>query len=274
MDVEYDGTGFRGWQLQPNARSVAGELSRAIRGAGGQLRELGGAGRTDAGVHALRQVAHLRLTAPLDPERLRREVNDGLPAGIHVNGLVRAADAFHARHDAVGRSYLYQVARRRTAFSKRFVWWIRDPLDAGAMAEAARALVGRHDFRRFCEQPGTQSSTIVVVDEARVVEAGELLLVRLAASHFLWKMVRRLVGTLVQVGAGRMRPAALARMLAEPGGPGPSPAESTAPPSGLFLESVRYPGEPPLGEPAPAFPLGAALPDAARFVGSRAPRRS
>ena len=273
MDVEYDGTGFRGWQIQQNARSVAGELSRAIRDAGGRLGELGGSGRTDAGVHALRQVAHLRLAAAIDPERLRREVNDSLPAGIHVTGLVRAADNFHARHDAVRRNYLYQIARRRSAFSKRFVWWIRDPLDAGAMAAAAQAFVGRHDFSRFCEQPEAQPSTIVVVDAVRVVECGELLLVRLSASHFLWKLVRRIVGSLVQVGSGRMKPAALARMLAEPGAPGVSPAESTAPPSGLFLECVEYPGEPSLGEPAPAFPLGASAPSAARFVGLPTSRR-
>jgi tRNA pseudouridine38-40 synthase len=267
LDVEYDGTRYRGWQIQQNARSVAGELTLALERAGARLGELAGSGRTDAGVHALGQVAHLRLAEAVDADALRRALNDILPPDIHVRGLVRADPAFHARHDAQHRTYLYQIARRRTAFAKRFVWWIRDALDAGAMARAAEPLVGRHDFRRFCEQPAAQPSTIVVVEEARVVEAGELILVRLTASHFLWKMVRRLVGALARVGTGQLEPDALRRMLAEPDAPGEATAAWTAPPSGLFLERVAYPGEPPLGELRPAFPLGGEPPPERRFVG-------
>ena len=117
IDLEYEGTRYRGWQEQQNARSVAGELKRALSDAGADVAELGGAGRTDAGVHALQQVAHLRLRRAVDPEELRVTVNDRLPADIHVLSLVRAPEKFHARHDAVMRSYLYQVSRRRTAIS-------------------------------------------------------------------------------------------------------------------------------------------------------------
>jgi tRNA pseudouridine38-40 synthase len=257
LDLEYDGTRYGGWQVQQNARSVAGELTRAVASAGAELVELTGSGRTDAGVHALGQVAHLRLAHEIDPLRLELSLNREIPADIHVRSVRVAAAAFHARHDARRRSYLYQISRRRTAFAKRFVWWVREALDVEAMAAAAAALVGRHDFRAFCEQPAAQSSTIVVVDDVRVVEAGELILVRLSASHFLWKMVRRVVGALVRVGSGELPVDGLARLLDDPArGAGARIAEWTAPPSGLFLERVEYPGEPPVGEVQPAFDLG------------------
>ncbi|MCL4134104.1 UNVERIFIED_CONTAM: hypothetical protein GTU68_048094 [Idotea baltica] len=268
LDVEYDGTGFHGWQFQKNARSVAGELTRALEEAGAKVREMGGSGRTDAGVHALGQVAYLRLLEVADPAQLLLDVNESLPNGIHVSSLVRAADNFHARHDAVRRSYLYQIMRRRTAFSRRFVWCVTEPLDMVAMASAAQCFVGRHDFTKFCERPKQQKSTTVVVDDMQVVEAGELLLVRISASHFLWKMVRRLVGSLVQVGAGRMSPEDLARLVAEPKSASELPAKSTAPSSGLFLERVEYPGESPIGEVRPAFPREGSAPAHSLYLGS------
>jgi tRNA pseudouridine38-40 synthase len=254
LTVEYDGTRFHGWQLQQNARSIAGELHRALATAGVEVQELGGAGRTDAGVHALAQVAHLRLRRRVDPERLRRELNDRLPPDVHVLAVATAADRFHARHDAVSRSYLYQLAQRRTAFHKRFVWWVRKPLDVTAMRDAAQALVGRHDFRLFCERPHEQSSTLVEVETIEVAPAGGLVLVRIAASHFLWKMVRRVVGTLVRVGWGEADRAGVERLLAGDAGAG-EPAKWTAPPSGLFLERVLYRGEAALAAPAPVTPL-------------------
>jgi tRNA pseudouridine38-40 synthase len=256
--LEYEGTRYHGWQEQQNARSVAGELRRAVvesLPAGNALQELGGSGRTDAGVHALAQAAHLRLARPLDAAALRRAVNDRLPADIHVLALAAAPAGFHARHSAVARSYLYQISRRRTALAKRHVWWVKRPLDLDRIAAAAALLPGRHDFRLFCERPAEQPSTVVVVERAEVAAAGELILVRLIASHFLWKMVRRVVGALVQVGAGDLEVAALAALMGDPGRAGAearlqkstaSPAAWTAPPSGLFLERVLYPGDPPL----------------------------
>jgi tRNA pseudouridine38-40 synthase len=257
LTLEYEGTRYHGWQEQKNARSVAGELRRAIEESGAVVRELGGSGRTDAGVHALAQVAHLRLTRQVDPEPFRRALNDRLPPDVHVLSLAAAADRFHSRHDAVSRSYLYQISRRRTALAKRFVWWVKRPLDAGRMAAAAALLAGRHDFRLFCERPAEQPSTLVVVEKAEVTTAGALILVRLSASHFLWKMVRRVVGTLVELGAGDLDRRAFEELLAARA-PKPGkglPAEWTAPPSGLFLERVLYEGDSPLGPVAPAFPV-------------------
>jgi len=256
--LEYEGTRYSGWQEQKNARTVAGELRRALEEAGAAVREIGGAGRTDAGVHAVAQAAHLRLARAVDAEALRREVNDRLPPDIHLLTLAPAPNAFHARHSAVSRSYVYQISRRRTALAKRWVWWVKRPLDAARMAEAARLLPGRHDFRLFCEKPGEQPSTVVVVEGVEVATAGALILVRITASHFLWKMVRRVVGTLVQAGAGELDRAGFAALLAgqAPRGKG-LPAEWTAPPSGLFLERVLYAGDPPLGPLVPVVPVAA-----------------
>ena len=257
LTIEYEGTRYHGWQEQKNARSVAGELRRAIEEAGAPVRELGGSGRTDAGVHALAQVAHLRLAREVDPEPFRRAVNDRLPADVHVLALTAAPDRFHSRHDAVTRSYLYQISRRRTALAKRFVWWVKRPLDERKMAEAAALLAGKHDFRLFCERPAEQPSTLVVVESAEVAADGALILIRLAASHFLWKMVRRVVGTLVQVGAGELDRRDFESLLAARA-PKPGkglPAEWTAPPSGLFLEKVLYKGDPPLGPVVPVAPV-------------------
>ncbi len=255
LTLEYDGTRYHGWQVQQNAKSVAGELQRALAAAGVDVVELGGSGRTDSGVHALAQVAHLRLRRRTDAEALRLALNERLPADIHVLALAPAAERFHARHDAVARSYLYQLSTRRTAFHKRYVWWVRRRLDLGAIEAAAAALVGRHDFHAFCERPQEQSSTLVEVETVEVVGAESLVLVRLVASHFLWKMVRRLVGALVRVGWGELPVETLQALLAGEADAALAPAEWTAPPAGLFLERVLYAGDAPLPPPIPVTPV-------------------
>jgi tRNA pseudouridine38-40 synthase len=253
LTVEYEGTRFRGWQEQQNApRTVAGVLRAAAEAAAGAPVELGGAGRTDAGVHALGQVAHLRVARRLEATVFARQVNDRLPPDVHLLAVEPAAERFHARHHAVARSYLYQVSLRRTALAKRFVWWVKRPLDVGAMRAAAAHLAGKHDFRLFCEKPAEQTSTLVVVERAELAADGALVLVRLVASHFLWKMVRRVAGALVEVGSGAFGVEDFAALVA---GRGKAHAEWTAPPSGLFLERVVYPGDPPLGPLAAAVPV-------------------
>jgi tRNA pseudouridine38-40 synthase len=239
--LEYAGTRYRGWQIQKNARTIQGELLRAIEAASGQKpRELYGSGRTDAGVHALRQVAHLDLETRQPPQSLHYALNDALPPDINVLSVERTSHRFHARHGAVARSYLYQVSRRRTAFAKPFVWWVKDDLDVQRMTEAASAFVGMKDFRSFADADPEETSTQVLVERVQVREEGDLILVRIQGSHFLWKMVRRMVGVLVEVGRGRLSRTEVARLLATASG---RPAELTAPPSGLFLERVFYEGE-------------------------------
>jgi tRNA pseudouridine38-40 synthase len=244
--IEYAGTRYSGWQIQKNARTVQGEIDRAVREVAGRREfELYGSGRTDAGVHALAQVAHLELYTSLAPEPLRRHLNDELPADIHIRALEKAPHRFHARHDAVSRSYLYQISRRRTAFAKPFVWWIREPLDLDAMRRAAEAFVGRQDFAAFSDDDPEEKSTVVELERLELVEAGALVLIRVQGSHFLWKMVRRIVGVLAAVGRGEMKPADAAQLLSARGArPGAvTPAALTAPAAGLFLEKVSYKGE-------------------------------
>jgi len=253
LTVEYAGTRYSGWQIQKNARTVAGEIERAVRDATGvRDLELYGAGRTDAGVHALAQVAHLDVRTNIPPASLMRRVNDELPADINTLRVDPAPHRFHARHDAVARTYLYQVARRRTAFGKPFVWWVREPLDLEAMRRAAVRFEGMRDFASFTDDDPEEKSTKVGVTRVRLDEAGDLLLLRVEGSHFLWKMVRRMVGVLVAVGQGELKPADLDRLMREPSG---LPARLTAPPSGLFLERVTYPGDAPLADAPPLLAM-------------------
>jgi tRNA pseudouridine38-40 synthase len=247
LTIEYAGTRYSGWQIQTNARTIQGEIDRAVRTVTGRKDfELYGSGRTDAGVHALAQVAHLDVSTSLPPDTLRVRVNDELPPDIHILSAVVVPHRFHARHDAVSRRYLYQISRRRTAFAKAFVWWVKDPLDVGRMRQAAQSFVGMGDFRSFTTTPSTPDeddtagrdpSTLVLVQRVEIAEDGDLILVGIDGSHFLWKMVRRIVGVLVEIGRGGLEPNAAAQFLTAES---KTPARLTAPPSGLFLERVLY----------------------------------
>ncbi len=214
LTIEYAGTRYSGWQKQKNARTVQGEIERAI----GELTrektfEFMGSGRTDAGVHALRQVAHLDLRKTLPAETLRRGINDGLPADIHVLAVDSVPHRFHARHAAVARSYLYQISRRRSAFAKPFVWWVKDALDLERMTSAAARFTGMHDFQAFSDDDPEEKSTDVLVEEVTIAEDGDLILIRVGGSHFIWKMVRRMVGVLAEVGKGEIEPDDVGRLL-------------------------------------------------------------
>ncbi|HTG90521.1 MAG TPA: tRNA pseudouridine(38-40) synthase TruA [Vicinamibacterales bacterium] len=241
MFIEYAGTRYSGWQIQKNARTVQGELTRVIQDVSGQRQfELYGSGRTDAGVHALEQVAHLDIITALPPDTLRRRINDALPSDIHVLKIEMVQRRFHARHDAVARSYLYQISRRRTAFAKHFVWWVRDDLDLNRMRQAAERFAGLKDFRSFTDDSADEKSTVVAIERIEMAEDGDLVVVRVEGSHFLWKMVRRMVGVMVDVGLGGTTIEQAASFLSVESG---VPAKLTAPASGLFLERVYYRGE-------------------------------
>ncbi|MGH9801526.1 MAG: tRNA pseudouridine synthase A, partial [Blastocatellia bacterium] len=189
LTLEYDGTRYSGWQEQINARTVAGELHTAAEDFFGRSLEIGGAGRTDAGVHAIAQVASIKFPrwgassasireriSKLTPLDIIYGLNDRLPADINVLTVEDAQPTFHARHDATRRSYIYQISTRRTAFNKKFVWWVKDRLDAQAMADAAKLIVGRHDFSAFSERDvrRVDESTVVVVNEAEFVAEDHL----------------------------------------------------------------------------------------------------
>src|SRR5262245_5793194 len=250
ITLEYDGARYSGWQEQSNARTVHAALRTAPEAVFNRQVEIGGAGRTDAGVHALAQVAHLKLSPrggrPKNiprPQEILYAINDRLSSDINILEVEEAPDRFHARHDAVSRSYLYQISTRRTAFGKKYVWWVKDRLDVAGMSRAAGLVAGRHDFAAFSERDAKRDgqSTIVRVESAEITTDEHLILFRITASHFLWKMVRRLVGSLVEVGRGSVGVDDFARLIEHPSSKSPlDPARATAPPSGLFLESVEY----------------------------------
>jgi tRNA pseudouridine38-40 synthase len=243
LTIEYAGTRYSGWQIQKNAKTVQGEIERAIIAATGERDfELYGSGRTDAGVHALAQVAHLDIHTAIPPETLRRRINDELPADINILLVENVRHKFHARHDAIGRTYIYQVSRRRTAFAKPYVWWVKEDLDVARMKQAAARLVGFHDFKSFSDADPRDGSTEVMLETLEIYEAGDLIVFRVDGSHFIWKLVRRLVGVIVEVGRGGLTPEEAAGLLASESG---LPARLTAPASGLFLSSVRYAGDRP-----------------------------
>jgi len=253
-----------------------GELRKAAEELFGGRVELGGAGRTDAGVHASGQVAHLKVAlrgAPPSTEELLLALNEELPFDIAVNEVEEVPSRFHARHDAIARAYVYRIARRKDAFSKKFVWWVKEPLDAGAMRQAVELLPGRHDFVLFrAEDPSRpDESTLVEVHSASLEDTGRLLLFRIEASHFIWRMVRRVTGALVKVGLGELSVDEFQRMLNAEPVPGADVAAWTAPSSGLFLEKVTYP-EPVAGQPSGATPRDRERSTRARRP-ERAPRR-
>ena len=254
LTIEYDGTKYSGWQEQRNARTVQGQLRKAAEDFLEGEVDIQGAGRTDAGVHARAQVAHLRVRRKQDgdkrrwpkPDEILRALNGRLPSDVCVIEVAEAAAEFHARHDAIARSYIYQISTRRTAFFKKYVWWVKEPLDLPAMSRSARMLIGRHNFSAFrAEDPSRpDESPIVVVEDAGIETEGDLIVFRFTASHFLWRMVRRLVGVLVKLGRGEITAEDFQSLLEGKVNSRLDVAAWTAPASGLFLERVIYAEKP------------------------------
>lgn len=251
--IEYEGTRYSGWQAQKEARTIQGELITAIEKVLNTNKfELYGSGRTDSGVHALIQVAHLDAMTTLEPLRLKIQINDALPADIHILEIQKAGPKFHARHDAIARSYLYQVSRRRSAFGKRFVWWIKDELNVQKMRDAAKLFVGLKDFQSFAPDDMESKSSKVMIEDIQITEEGSLILIRVIGSHFLWKMVRQMVGVMAEVGRGKLTTKEIEQFLRSKSD---IPAKFTAPPSGLFLERVYYRGDKRLEELEPVLKI-------------------
>lgn len=216
--------------------------------------EIQGAGRTDAGVHARAQVAHLRVRRKNQqdtrrwpkPDEILQAMNSRLPSDVCLLDVAEAAPGFHARHDATGRTYIYQISTRRTAFFKKFVWWVKGPLDVAAMSSVTRTLIGRHNFTAFraADKSRPDESPIVVVEDAGIETDGDLVIFRITASHFVWRMVRRVVGALVKLGLGEISPDDFARLLEAKTDSELDVAAWTAPASGLFLDRVNYADKP------------------------------
>ncbi len=238
--VAYDGTGYHGFQVQANSRpTIQGELEAAIRAVSGQenIRVIA-AGRTDAGVHATGQVIAFDLAWRHSPMDLARALNARLPLDIAVKSLEEASPDFHPRYDARSRVYRYRIynAPVRDPLQVRISWHVKPALDVEAMQEAARALIGTHDFATFGQAPDG-GSTVRTVYRAEWKASGARLAFTIEANAFLYKMVRSIVGTLKEVGMRAMTPAEFAEVLRAADR---SLAGATAPPHGLFLVRVVY----------------------------------
>jgi tRNA pseudouridine38-40 synthase len=240
LTIEYDGTGLVGWQRQANGVSVQALLENAVRLYCGERTPVHGAGRTDAGVHALGMTAHLDLPRPDAPDKIRGALNHHLrPAAIAVLEVAAAAPDFDARRQARGRVYRYRILNRRAppVLDRNRVWHVGRPLDETAMAEAAALLLGRHDFTTFRDSLCQARSPVKTLDRLEVRRAGEEVCIEAQARSFLHHQVRNMVGTLKLVGLHQWRPGRVAEALEardrRAGGP-------MAPAHGLYLFEVRY----------------------------------
>jgi tRNA pseudouridine38-40 synthase len=237
--LEYDGFGYCGWQIQPGAPTIQGVLEEALARLLGERIRVHGAGRTDAKVHALGQVASFRCAASLSPQALQRGLNSLLPRDVVVHQALVVVDDFHARFSALGKVYAYRILNRptRAPLRLRYVWHLPHPLDVPAMAAAAAPLVGRHDFASFQATGSDVHTTERTVTALTVVREGDEVVVTCAANGFLRHMVRNFVGTLVEVGRGRLASGDIPQIVA---GRDRRLAGVTAPAQGLVLVRVLY----------------------------------
>lgn len=241
LEIEYDGTRYYGWQFAQDSKTVQGELTRVGRDLFSGRLEIVASEKTEAGVHALQQIAHLKvseLKEDVKPKQILEGFNELLPHDINVLKLQNAAEDFYAERDANSKQYLYKISPRRTAFSKNFVWWVKHEIDVRKMKSAADYLIGTHDFASFSYVDlDNKSGCKATVEKVDVFIENELVCIRIKANRFFPQMVRRIVGILVEVGRGRLADTAFERMLRFPTD---APRKFTAPASGLFLEKVCY----------------------------------
>jgi tRNA pseudouridine38-40 synthase len=240
LTIAYDGTGYVGWQRQANGESIQGLIEEALSKIDNRAVTLHGAGRTDAGVHALAQVASARIACAHDPGRLLRALNANLPPAVRVFDVAVMPDEFHARFSATGKTYEYRIWNGAVVppMLRLYNWHVPQRLDLALLRRASEAIAGEHDFGAFKGSRGVTHSSLRRMHVARWREAGDGSLVfEIAGNGFLRYMVRSLTGTLVEIGHGRRDPDDIARLLASGDR---SAAGRTAPPEGLFLVKVEY----------------------------------
>lgn len=238
--LQYEGTRYRGWQTQGNTENtIQGKLEALLTKMAGEPVEVNGSGRTDAGVHAAGQVISFRCKTEKSPEEICRYMNEYLPDDIAVFSVEEAAPRFHARLNAVGKTYVYRIwnAPVRNVFRRRFTTWIQKPLDLNAMEQAAALLCGTHDYRAFCSLKKFKKSTVRTIEKIEIGKMGQEIRISYTGDGFLYHMVRILTGTLVEVGLGLRKPEEMTEILE---GQDRTKAGRLMPPEGLTLESVEY----------------------------------
>ena len=240
LTIEYDGTGYHGWQVQPNGSSIQQEIESALEKMTQQKIRLLASGRTDAGVHALGQVANFMCQTEISSEAFQKGLNSLLPKDIVIREVIQVQSQFHARYDATGKLYRYHILNQSipSAIDRHYSWWIRSPLDVGVMQEAARHFVGKHDFKAFEGTGSPRAHTLRQVVKADVSgrPPGRITF-DIQANGFLRYMVRNIVGTLVDVGMHKKSPDQIKQLIASKDR---SLASATAPARGLFLIEVYY----------------------------------
>lgn len=237
--IEYDGTRYYGWQRQPNQTTIQGKLESVLALMCGGEPEVIGAGRTDAGVHARGMVANAGLETTLSSEEIRDYLNRYLPDDIAVLKVQEASPRFHARYNAIGKTYCYTCfdGAVKSVFDRRYYTRLEERPDVERMRAAARLLEGEHDFRNFCVNPRMKKSTVRRVDQISIVRDGDYIRFTFHGNGFLQNMVRIMVGSLLEVGCGRMTAEQLKAVLDNPERQKAGP---TAPAAGLCLMSVDY----------------------------------
>lgn len=239
LTIEYDGTDYHGWQVQPNGRTIQEVIEQALEKILGAKTRLNGSGRTDAGVHALGQVANFFCDRDIDPYRLQKGLNALTPDDIAIKGTEIVPDAFDARRDAQSRLYEYRVWNFPwpSAFYRRFSWHVPFSLDIAAMKEAIRCLEGEHDFSSFQAAGCDAAHAVRKIYRNELILRGNCLVYTVEATAYLRHMVRNIVGTLVEVGQGERTAESFIALL---GAQDRTQAGPTAPPHGLFLMEVKY----------------------------------
>lgn len=238
LTVEYDGSGFAGWQVQPDQRTVQEEIEKGLAQLTGESIRITGSGRTDAGVHALGQIVSFRTGSQLPLQAFRDGLNASTPRDICILEAVEAAEDFDARRAAVRRTYRYKLFKRATAIGRQYGWYPNCPIQMETMREASRLLLGEHNWTSFCRENPSVPDPVAVVHTIEWIESEDELWFEICANRFFHNMVRIIIGTLLEVGRGKMSQTQLKNILIsqnrEKAGP-------TIPPQGLYLIRVEYP---------------------------------
>ncbi len=240
IEIEYDGTNYSGWQIQPNSTTIQEQIMKALKKLTGKEIILHGAGRTDAGVHAYGQVASFMLEMNIPVERIPLALNSNLPEDITIVNARQVPMDFHARYNAIGKRYIYHIYenRYRSSLLRNYSYHVRYDLDHNKMREGAKILMGTHDFRGFMSKGSSIENTIRTIHKLDLISKDNSLYIHIEGDGFLYNMVRIITGTLVKIGAGNM-PVDQIKKVLESGDR--TLAGPKAPPEGLFLDKVFYP---------------------------------